>query len=524
MKTGALLFFGIVLGCFVYSANAVASDETAVLIVQVQTAGATTGSSGEEMVELYNQSSESVDMTGWCVRYASATNSGVGNAVACFTTSAAHERLILEPGGSVLLASSQFEETENLVADLQFNPGFSASGGHVALYDSGAVLQDKLGWGSAQYPEGQAATSSASGETMQRQIGGGLYVDTQNNRSDFLNGPLVEPATQGLYEAIDYCLNQELFPGQQLDIPDGYEVQAGGECVPVTPKPTCEGVQITEVVPNPSGVDNGIEYFELYNSHAKDADLSACVVLVDGKSVVLDAMLEAGGFYVVRGVALPNAAGGTIRLLSVDGSLLQEVTYPANLGDGQAYAYGDNEWEVTDEATPGQANVFVVIRSHEESGASSLSPCPTGKFRNPATNRCKMLAQSNGLRPCAADQVRNPETNRCRKITTLGASLKPCAPDQIRNPATNRCRKRDTVTALKPCDKDEERNPETNRCRKITGVAGTASAVNPAVTNGVAQNYKLIIMAFAAAVLYGLYEYRQDIMSAAGRLFGRSKQ
>ncbi len=79
--------------------------------------------------------------------------------------------------------------------------------------------------------------------------------------------------------------------------------------------------------------------------------------------------------------------------------------------------------------------------------------CEVGKYRNPETNRCTNVETVNSLlAPCASNQVRNPETNRCRAVSTAG-SLKPCAANQERNPETNRCRNKvDMVQADFPVE------------------------------------------------------------------------
>jgi hypothetical protein len=50
---------------------------------------------------------------------------------------------------------------------------------------------------------------------------------------------------------------------------------------------------------------------------------------------------------------------------------------------------------------------------------AALAPCPPGKERNPATNRCRTVkarkAKAKTLKNCPPDKIRNPTTNRCVK-------------------------------------------------------------------------------------------------------------
>ena len=58
----------------------------------------------------------------------------------------------------------------------------------------------------------------------------------------------------------------------------------------------------------------------------------------------------------------------------------------------------------------------------------ALAPCPPGKERNPATNRCRTVkarkAKAKTLKNCPPDKIRNPTTNRCVKRTgAIGRTL-----------------------------------------------------------------------------------------------------
>jgi hypothetical protein len=74
---------------------------------------------------------------------------------------------------------------------------------------------------------------------------------------------------------------------------------------------------------------------------------------------------------------------------------------------------------------------------------------------------------------------RSRKRSRTRARGKGRPALKPCPPGKERNPATNRCRKIQTVSTpkkpkkpqLKPCPVGKERNPATNRCRKIQTVS-----------------------------------------------------
>ena len=156
------------------------------------------------------------------------------------------------------------------------------------------------------------------------------------------------------------------------------------------------------------------------------------------------------------------------------------------------------------------------------------SSCGPGKYRHPLTNRCRNVETDVvTFAGCDADEYRNPETNRCRKISTAASLLTPCDATQERNPETNRCRKilASTDTALTPCAAGYERNPETNRCRKVI-----ASAANTAVIGDVQNesqstnnNRYIGLAAFGAVIVYGIYEWRTEIIKLFRRFLPMSQ-
>lgn len=150
-------------------------------------------------------------------------------------------------------------------------------------------------------------------------------------------------------------------------------------------------------------------------------------------------------------------------------------------------------------------------------------PCKVGQERNPDTNRCRTVATAASavLATCGANQERNPETNRCRSIkaVTSAPTLVPCAANQERNPATNRCRSvalTDTATTeLKPCAANQERNPDTNRCRTATSAAMPAAAFKPEAVADSPTTFTGWWALGGVTMLgagYGIWEWRREML------------
>lgn len=455
---------------------------SSLLITKLQTAS--TASSTEEFIEIFNGAAEAVDITDWKVEYLTAS----GNASTLVVLSGA-----LAPGDFILLARDGYLPE----APLHFSSGMSDAGGHIRLRDSTGATVDLLGWGTAAQPETAAAPAPPAGRQLERKIAqNNVFIETDNNAADFALNEVVGPT----------------------------DPQA----------PPCEGLVISEILPNPAGSDSGHEFIELHNPTSASILLDDCALTVGDKTFSLPAeSLPPGGYRAFydsqTGLTLPNAAGGQVVLITT--ATEQPVAYPADLGDNEAWADVGGLWQVTNNPSPNGANVTATLASvgGVGGGDQEVTPCPPGKFRNPATNRCKTIdTDSDDLTPCKPGQIRNPETNRCRSALTASASsLTPCKPGQERNPETNRCRSvLAAASSLKPCDPGEERNPDTNRCRKVASTAA-AKPTDSAKKGQSKISYAIIAAVATAALSYGIYEYRHDLRNklalAKTRVFQKSQ-
>lgn len=193
------------------------------------------------------------------------------------------------------------------------------------------------------------------------------------------------------------------------------------------------------------------------------------------------------------------------------------VPYPSFAGTHQGWSYAqdaNSNWQWTSNPQPEAENRIEVP-------TAEVTVCPTGKYLNPDTSRCRTIEEAvNALSACPEGQYRNPSTNRCRQIVSTASTLVPCGEGQERNPSTNRCRSiASAVAELLPCDEGYERNPATNRCRKVAGVSTTASGlgqlVEPEKESGVnIWTWSIIAVVAAGAVGYGVYEWRHELFGA----------
>jgi hypothetical protein len=456
----------------------------------------------QEFITLYNQSSSPVDLSGWVLEYAKTTFDKSfctnGNWLAHSVSSSASQTALsgtLQPGQVSTPVSRAL--TDNTAGSLHL---VNASD------KSNLIVEDLVGWGdSAPCTETGATSTPSNGKSIKRYLDcNNLPVDTDNNFKDFAaNQPPGPGMLSNPYLSLcsDNATNSTNQPTQQ----------------------TCEGAVISEILPNPAGMDAGNEFIELYNPTANAVSLQGCSLQTTANSKVYNfanVALQPGEYHAFydteTGLTLPNAAGGTVWLLSPT-TELQAINYQRNLDDNMAWASISGTWQATYQPTPNAANILLATK-----------PCPEGESRNTDSGLCRSAAALNTSTstPCKPGQERNPDTKRCRNIVTTSSSSSqtPCKPGQERNPATNRCKAIGTTTAasLKPCPAGQERNPATNRCRKATsvGASGKISNVKDAVSGSLANNphWWLAGAAVVSAGGYGVYEWRQEVLQLFSKL------
>lgn len=454
-----------------------------VVISEVATESA---NASQEFIELYNNSATDVSIEGWVVQMRS-SNNALNRSVSLSETLKGH--------GYVLLASTNHPEACPVADFACFSSTMASTGGHVVLVDANGQVVDKLGWGPAVDPEDIAAglPTSTMGLSRKAVTDSAVLQDTDHN-------------------ALDFQLSEHTPTGGGAYTPEP-EPEPEPE-----PTPTCQGVVISEILPNPAGDDTGQEFVELYNQTSSSVDLTGCLLKVGTAELVLTGAIEPLSYRAFYGLTLPNSAGGQVTFVTPTATT--SVTYPGNLGDDKAYGLVDGTWHEGLIPSPNAASV-VVVATTEEEGEEELEPCPAGKYRHPETNRCRNIETETGLAPCDPGQVRNPDTNRCRSAATATTGLAPCDPGQTRNPETNRCRK-DTAggEGLAACKEGQERNPETNRCRNVASAKSTNPMAQPAKASSKPVSYYVLGIVALLGLAYAAYEYRHSISN----LFKRKGQ
>ena len=475
-KIPLLLFIlALTIGQLFWVFPASAASSSTVLVSEVKLGGSITGQP-TEFIELYNNTDTAVnfDAGSWWLEYAKPaaviSDCSITSWAGVDTSSNVREQKVT----GIIAAHGYATVAMNLNDSV---------GGSLRLQHNG-LIDDLVGWSSvsslAPCTAGSPAVAPPNGKSIQRKAFDG------NNATDFTE------------------------PRDPTPLAPAAVTNPTPEPEP-TPEPTpqCQGVSLSEIVPNPTGNDTGTEFIELFNEMAQPVDLTECTLKVGSATLALSGFIDPGykSFY---GLSLPNAAGGQVSLVTSSGAV--NVTYPADLGDDESYSFINGMWQQGALSTPGEPNAMPPVAGETTATGETLVACAPGKYRSPETNRCRTIEGESSLAPCDPGQTRNPDTNRCRNSASVAGTLAPCDEGQSRNPETNRCRKNATSeTAAAACPTGQERNPETNRCKKVL----TAKSTNPMATTSDASKkpisyYVLGIVAVAAAA-YGIFEYRHSL-------------
>jgi hypothetical protein len=438
------------------------ANQDGVKITHIQ-AGAN-GDARQELIVLTNTGQEDVDISGWCLKNKSLVP------IYCFSDPEnVRLRYTLPKNTSAVIVSRQYADRYALssniaivyVAQNQSSGALVASSDTLTLLTGDGVTADQKSW----------TTGWTSGYVLQRQLDG-TAVDTWSAK----------------------LLDQLPINGVVESVPPSASCEP--QCDSTHPK-----FEITEILPNPIGVDTGQEFVELYNPGADPIDLKGYTLTVHSvadKSIVIETEVTipplSYGVLIAETlkVTLPNTHA-SVSITTKDGTTISKGMAYEKPPDGQSWSRFDDSWAYTDQVTPGEDNKSMPFEEDTEEDA----------------------VVSYVSKPCAVGQYRHPETNRCRLLVTQGSITQAvCQEGYYRHPDTGRCRKVAATSSLVACKEGQERNAETGRCRTIRQIASVNHGVLQAKIEEKPQQWYIvgvIIAAVVGLIAYGIWEWRHDI-------------
>jgi len=304
------------------------------VITQVQITGGT-GVTNNDFIEIYNPTSELVELLGKHI--VRRTKTGTSD----FIVAAWSESTIIPPNKFYLLAHEDYT-TIPVTPDFVFTESISNDNG-LAIKQGSSTTIDSVAWGEATnaFIEGQVfSTNPSANNSLTRKFLDDQVIDTQDNSLDFeilasnpRNLAYVEPIPEP---------EPEPEPEEEQEEPEPEE-----EPEP-TPPVYSSAVVITEFMPNPAGTDSGAEWIKLYSPEFADIsgwkldDTGAEGVAGSTAFTIPDNTHISAGQYVTLTIpsgkfALNNTGGDTVRLLWPDNHVINSVSYNTTAKDGDIY-------------------------------------------------------------------------------------------------------------------------------------------------------------------------------------------
>lgn len=320
------------------------------VIAQIQTTGGP-GKTVEDFVEIFNPTSESVDLEGY--RLVKRTASGASDT----TLKSWASPTVIQPGHYYIWGNSS---VANVTPDAATN-GTIADDNALALRqgaeNTGEII-DAVGWGKAANILVEGApypANPAAGQTLQR-----LGEDTNNNTADFTVGAVVmrtPPPSRGGGEG-------------ESDKPkvSAKEISLVNSAIKLALKDIREPVRPSQSKLFLSEVASS-QFIELENHGHTPVVLTDWLIKVDGKIVYRfdpdgwDApTIGPRDFRVVtKKIWKSWPASAKVQLINADGKIIDETKYEQAEPD-LSWTRFDEEWQWSTKATPGKPNE---VRFHE---------------------------------------------------------------------------------------------------------------------------------------------------------------
>jgi hypothetical protein len=457
------------------SAQTVESSPARVLITELQTESEL--SANEEFIEITNIWDEPVPINGWAIQYRSATGTAWQDKALLSGTLYSNSSIVISTQGYNVDQSTFFWNSSS--------GQLAASGGNIRIIGTDTIVaEDTLAWGTGIYGEGLAATRATKGKSLHRKTVDSKFIDTNSNFDDFIED-LTDPVNNNQPPEVEEELDPSPDPAVDepvIDTPE--ETSTDPEVLPdpspeeVEPDPEIPPVDeaepeaaipllplvINELMINPLSplLDSQDEWIELYNPNETSLSL-ASYKLQSGSSfsyshIFADEQIDAYGYLIVpsstSGLALSNTAGA-VRLLDAVGSVVGGVVSYDDVEEGSSYARDETgQWRWTITPTSAQQNIFTEAPIViKASVATSPKKASTAKTSTTKTTATK------------ASATKVPKATAVKAASTAKPS---------------------TFAA------DGAEQPQKSR--------------------------PLLLASFAVvAVLYGLYEYREDISNSLWR-------
>ena len=461
------------------------------------------GKNSGELIELANLSDDELDLTGFSLIYTSkptkASPSGKSTILYSFPDGATFI------GNSILLRYSLSPEASENNQDLTYDTSLAMEGSLKLIHkdpetETETVISSVCWFGGEEcLPVFSTTVKTRSYTTIMFDTETGEYYHTNNHV------PLFNPEKPGLYLPPATPPNDELDepPSTDSDTRSSMNTQSS-DALASSKSPVCSGLEFSEILSYYSE-DKSEQFIEFYNSSSTAIPLNECRLRYKNKTYVLAAtstLLAPNAyhvFYPSTTLTKNPTSTNLYEILDVNDEVVDSLEFPHGQKKSTSFALmgqnsdGSSLWQITYSPSPGSPNVYQEFRT-----------CPAGK-------------------------ILNETTGNCVNASKLDTVAKECGPGKYRNPATGRCKSYDSDdgSELAPCKEGYERNPETNRCRKIKQNNGTDYPLVPVTDTENRQSFIALwalLGILALGFVYIVFQFRRDIYYLLRHLTSKFKK
>jgi Lamin Tail Domain len=353
--------------------------------------GNPTPNAGQEFIEIYNNTAEEINLTGWRLQYTSVTKTDWNSPSRNIALSG-----LLAAGEYYLVSSTGYLLD---VTDIAYSSSLSQSGGHLRLLDVSNELQDQIGWGNAAMPLGVSVTAPEAGSSISRLTNSLGFNLSGDNNTDFVISLTSTPK-------LDNIITLPILEAEEID-PLAPEELVPSLSPPVTIK--YDDIQISELLPNPASPSNDStdEFIELYNPNQYEVDLEGYVIKTGAngtyKYIIKGQTISAGGYAVFYSrdthLVLSNTSG-KVQLLAPNGSLIDQTETYTKAQDGQVFIINSGAWVWSSSESPGFDNIFTPV-SVVKAAATKKASTKIAKAKTPKKNTTKKAKPPKATTPLA---------------------------------------------------------------------------------------------------------------------------
>jgi hypothetical protein len=360
-----------------------------ILITEVQANGEGTGTTTQEIIELYNPTLEPISLLGWSIVYVNSS----GNQTVLYTF---NEAYLFLPNTFFIGKNNATVTTylPDVIADFTYtngSSGLAATGGGVVIKDAAQTVIDEVYWtSSASYINDKTIASLANGKSVQRKCDATQeLVDTAVNVNDFV----VATPTPATYTC-DAPIEVEPDPDEDPETPP---VETPEEEPPTPVERIRLPVAINELFVDPVSplTDSSDEYIELYNPNAQDMNISGYSLIAGTTTKYTytfpdDTVLLANGYISISSgdttITLSNL-GGSVELLDDTKAQVDIVSYDKAVS-GSAWAYTDvDTWAWTTSPTKDAKNIITIPKAPVVTAAKKKTATSTKKSKSTSSKK-----------------------------------------------------------------------------------------------------------------------------------------